>query len=178
MREIERVILEKAIAAFERRTKLGITVLRHNLPGNLDALIQILAQGKEYEYAANVKINLTPANLGVTIRQLNEERIDGKTITIARYVTPKLAETLLGMGIDFIDTAGNALINDPPLYIFIKGTKVEGEAPAEPRYRAFRAAGLQGDLPFIGESWPGQCSAQRHCHSCKCCTGNSCWRYE
>ncbi len=47
------------------------------------------------------------------------------------------------MDIPFIDTAGNAYINQPPLYIFIKGDKLAEEPRPEQIQRAFRPVGLQ-----------------------------------
>ena len=150
MREIERNILDKAINAFQRKTKLGTTLLGHNLPNDRDVRIQITTHGREYKYVAVVKGRLTPATLGATVGQLYGERDQEEKLIVARYVTPQMAENLLGMGINFIDTAGNAFINNPPLYVFIKGIKLVGDVPIEPPFRAFRAAGLKTIFFLLG----------------------------
>jgi len=46
-----------------------------------------------------------------------------KGTSVAGYITPQLAEQLKEMKIPFIDTAGNAYIDEPPLFVFIKGDK-------------------------------------------------------
>ncbi len=150
MREIERNILDKAINAFQRKTKLGTTLLGHNLPNDRDVRIQITAHGREYKYVAVVKGRLTPATLGATVGQLYGERDQEEKLIVARYVTPQMAENLLGMGINFIDTAGNAFINNPPLYLFIKGIKLVGDVPIEPTFRSFRAAGVKTIFLLLG----------------------------
>jgi hypothetical protein len=47
------------------------------------------------------------------------------------------------MDLPFIDAVGNAFINQPPLFVFIKGNKFAAEPHLEPIKRAFRPAGLQ-----------------------------------
>lgn len=150
MRGIERNILEKAMEAFRRRTKLEAQIIDRNLPNGRDGLIRITAHGRDYRYVAEVKGGLTPATLGATIHQLNPERNQEETLIVTRYVTPQMAENLLEMGINFIDAAGNALINDPPLYVFIKGMRLLGDVPAEPPFRAFRMAGLKTIFLLLG----------------------------
>jgi len=47
------------------------------------------------------------------------------------------------MDVPFIDAAGNAYINEPPLFIFVKGNKLADTHRPDPPPRAFRPAGLQ-----------------------------------
>jgi hypothetical protein len=58
-------------------------------------------------------------------------------------VTPPLADALRAQGIEFIDAAGNAFLNQPPLLVFVKGQRPAEERPALERGRAFQATGLQ-----------------------------------
>ena len=47
-------------------------------------------------------------------------------------------------GVQFIDAAGNAFLNTPPLLIWVKGEKpADRQAPPRDRGRAFAATGLQ-----------------------------------
>jgi len=58
-------------------------------------------------------------------------------------VTADMAEKLRQNGIQFIDTAGNGYINQPPLYLFIKGNKVQGDAKVPAVQRTFKQTGLR-----------------------------------
>ena len=60
-----------------------------------------------------------------------------------------MAEELRQNGIEFIDTAGNMFIDQPPVYIFVKGNKVtERIGPATVK-RAFKGAGLKMIYAFL-----------------------------
>jgi len=67
---------------------------------------------------------------------------------VADYVNPKMADKLRKLDVPFIDTAGNAYINEKPLYIFIKGNKnrvvanaIVGNETTAPS-RAFQPTGI------------------------------------
>lgn len=68
---------------------------------------------------------------------------------LARYVvvipqiTAEKADELRKDGIQFIDTAGNGYINQPPLYLFIKGNKAQGITKAPKVNRVFKQTGLR-----------------------------------
>ena len=64
-------------------------------------------------------------------------------VVVLPQVTADRADKLRQDGIQFIDTAGNGYLNQPPVYIFIKGNKAKKiiEAPATPR--AFKQTGLR-----------------------------------
>ncbi|MBI1912819.1 MAG: hypothetical protein HYS21_12570 [Deltaproteobacteria bacterium] len=64
-------------------------------------------------------------------------------------VLKHLAEQLKKNGVEFLDAAGNAFINRPPLFIHIKGNRLpEHLKPATPR-RTFRQAGLKVIYAFL-----------------------------
>jgi hypothetical protein len=54
-----------------------------------------------------------------------------------------LAETLRNDGLEFLDTAGNAFINKPPIFIFIKGQKPKVEITKPLGARRNKPAGLK-----------------------------------
>jgi hypothetical protein len=60
-----------------------------------------------------------------------------------------MAEQLRQDGIEFIDTAGNAFINQPPLYIYIKGNRPPEIAQQARLKRAFKPAGLRMIYAFL-----------------------------
>ncbi|MAD09725.1 MAG: hypothetical protein CL592_04510, partial [Alteromonas sp.] len=48
---------------------------------------------------------------------------DEKALIIAPYINEKLAELCREMQVDYLDLAGNAHLNNPPIYIDIRGRK-------------------------------------------------------
>jgi len=141
---LEHNLLETALAGARR---LGIDIkiaqLEPKLNGRLmDALVRIGRGRQARTYVAEVKKGLRPATLGATLHQL--EGTGKPPLLIADYVTPPLAEILKARGVAFLDTAGNAFVDQPPLYVWVKGEKPQ-EQPAgkEGTGRAFQASGLK-----------------------------------
>ncbi len=62
---------------------------------------------------------------------------------IVLQVTADTADRLREGDTQFMDTAGNCFINQPPFYIFIKGNKVQGVVKAPAVGRAFKQTGLR-----------------------------------
>jgi len=69
-------------------------------------------------------------------------------LLVTKYINTQLADELKQNGAEFIDTAGNAFINQPPLYIFVKGNKPD-IVKAPPLKRAFKPAGLKVIYAFL-----------------------------
>ena len=136
-------ILEKALGAFQKTT--GFNVDFHDYDYDEvrypDALIKIAYKDMELYFAVEVKLGITRATIGLVAQKFLKFQERGLLVT--RYVNPRIAELLREMDIPFVDTAGNAFINQPPLYIFVKGNKLVEEPRPEPIQRAFRPAGLQ-----------------------------------
>ncbi|HSW40344.1 MAG TPA: type IV toxin-antitoxin system AbiEi family antitoxin [Acidobacteriota bacterium] len=139
----DRDILEEVLAAAQR---LGINAQIEQWQPNIngghaDAWIVLQLEGKKVRYTAEVKRGLRPVTLGAVIQQL--QRLGEKPLLIADHVTPQLADTLRNHGISFIDTAGNAYINHPPLLVWVKGERPIARAIFQHTGRAFQASGLQ-----------------------------------
>jgi len=141
----EVAVLKAALAASEAALGLHWRVL--NKPASRrtdtpDALLELRYAGKTLKYSAEVKRQLRPATLGAAIHQLAPH--GNHALLVCDYVTPPLAEQLRANGVQFIDAAGNAFLNAPPLLIWVKGEKpAERLTPARDRGRAFAATGLQ-----------------------------------
>jgi len=107
-----------------------------------DALIRIGYGGHETLYAVEVKRGLRPATLGAVIHQI--ERFGEQGLLVADHVTPPMADALRARKIPFVDAAGNAYLERPPLLIWVRGHRPAALAAAERRGgRAFQASGLQ-----------------------------------
>jgi len=79
--------------------------------------------------------------IGAVVQQL--QRNFEKGIIITKYVTPQVAEILKDTGIPFLDAAGNVYLNEPPLFVFVKGNKPGEMVARKTPIRTFRPTGLQ-----------------------------------
>lgn len=139
----ETAILHKAIEMLRKNAGLTAEIEPNpNYTGYApDAVIRIVWHDLDYFFDAEIKNVVNRATLGGAVRQLDIFQRRG--ILVTRYITPQLADDLKIMDILFMDTAGNAYINAPPLFVFIKGNKLAGAYRREVPTRAFRPAGLQ-----------------------------------
>ncbi len=136
-------LIDTALAAVR---KLGIDAEVERLQPKLgraqaDALIRVRHGDQEILYAADVKRGLRPAFLGAVLQQL--ERLGEHALLVADYVTPQIADELCARRVAFIDTAGNAYLDQPPLLVWVKGQRPAKRAAAQTTGRAFQASGLQ-----------------------------------
>ena len=108
-----------------------------------EAAMQIALDGTTREYAVELKIGLRPNNLGAVVHRVKSRKHE-RTVLIADYVSPPLAERLREQGISYLDVAGNAWLQDPPLMIWVSGRRRDGgfKQPATGR-RAFQGTGLR-----------------------------------
>lgn len=139
----ERAILDEALAAL-RQNGIGAEVEReHANVGrtHADAIIRVNHGGQEILYTAAVKRGLRPELLGTVLHQL--EALGQQALLVADYVTPPLAEELRRRHVAFIDTAGNAYLERPPLLVWIKGQPRKFIGGVHHSGRAFTASGLQ-----------------------------------
>lgn len=146
----EKKLLEKALQAFKNITGLNMVVEETRLRGNYaqyDALVKLKAKGLDKKFAVEIKRRLTNAILGAIIHQLKE--FQHKGILITDYVNPIMAERLRGMDVPFIDTAGNVYINEPPIFIYIRGNKPTEKLQKEKLRRVFQPTGLKVLFAFF-----------------------------
>ncbi|MFZ2632285.1 MAG: type IV toxin-antitoxin system AbiEi family antitoxin [Desulfosalsimonadaceae bacterium] len=137
-------ILDAAKRAFAETTGCNIQALEAAPAGEKqpDAVLRIdTPEGATKAYYAEIKGNVIKATLGYVAEQLR--RFEKPGILITRHVTPPMAERLRALNLAFIDTAGNAYINDPPLFIYIAGRKKKDIPEKNIIGRAFRPTGLK-----------------------------------
>src|SRR4030042_5811121 len=118
--------------------QLALEALRNNLPGEAeiktvnpvrdprvraDYLLRIIMQRKEIRYYAEVKANVTKVDK--LLAMMRKGDLDHPLLLVAKYINPQLADELKQNATEFIDTAGNAVINQPPPYTFVKGNKAD-----------------------------------------------------
>jgi len=142
--------------------QLALEALKHNLPGQAeiktikpvrdpkvpaDSLLQIAMQGKETRYYVEVKTNVTKADKLLAVMRKADLR--HPLLLVTKYINPQLADELKQNGTEFVDAAGNTFINQPPLYVFIKGNKPGIVIKAPPPKRTFKPAGLKVIFGFL-----------------------------
>jgi hypothetical protein len=122
----DREVLKRALAGLRRTT--GLTAeLEARQPGNLkrprpDAVIEIQAGGKRYQLYAEVKALDRPVALAAAKHRL--EAYGRKGVLVTPYLTAALARHCREpLDLQFIDTAGNAYLHAPGLYVFVQGER-------------------------------------------------------
>lgn len=153
---IEQNLLDMAVEAVYRET--GIRLVPNRAPVidgiEYDAALEVEGYG-HLCFTAELKRWAQQANLGALANQI--QTLPKKGMLVADYVNPNMADKLRELDIPFIDTVGNAYINELPLYIFIKGLKanvkghyiVPATAVIKGRGRAFQAAGIKMLYAFM-----------------------------
>jgi len=141
--------------------ELALEALRKNLPGQAetktikplraprlrgDYLLRIIMRGKEIRYYVEIKANVTKADKLLAMMRKGE--FDHPLLLVTKYINTRLADELKQNGTEFIDTAGNAFLNRPPLYIFVKGNKPDIVKVPPPK-RTFKPAGLRIIYAFL-----------------------------
>jgi len=106
-----------------------------------DYIVRVTAFGSELRWCVQVKNRLTKA--AELIALVQKENVPHPFLLITGYVPLEAARRLHKGGIQFIDTVGNAFINQPPLFIFVKGNKPEKEETTVPAGRLFKGVGLK-----------------------------------
>jgi hypothetical protein len=120
-----------------------------------DALVEI-GRGKEaVTYAAQIKRDIAIATLGAVQHQARQTA--HPPLLVTHHVPLALAERLKANRIAFIDTAGNAYLDQPGLLVWVKGNRPEKEHAGPLRAalkkaqaaRAFEPAGLKVLFAFL-----------------------------
>lgn len=148
----ENEILQLAIEALEKNVPLKVKaeVVEQDVTRTMkpDRLLRIMFQGTELRVYAEIKANFK-TRADRMLFKMHKLELKEPLLLVARYVNTEMAEQLKQDEIDFIDTVGNAYINRPPLYIFIKGNRHPDIVTRPPHKRAFYATGLKVIYAFL-----------------------------
>ena len=120
---------------------------QHGLNTLVDKHIKLTIGNNQIQYFVEIKNNLTRAHLGLMIQRRN--MLPGPLLLVANHVNDVMAEYLKEYKIEFIDTAGNAYINQPQIYIYVKGNKLKDKYQNTPPGQAFRPTGLKVVFTFL-----------------------------
>jgi len=149
----EEVLYDRAIETFKRNVPAHVEIEKLEVEPRLehglrpDYLLRVKVYGQEKHYYAEIKTAITENNR--LLLQRYQDELKHPVLLIAQYVNPIMAEQLKQDGIEFIDIAGNAFINNLPVYIFIKGNRLQHVAKLTLIKGAFRATGLKMIYAFL-----------------------------
>ena len=113
----------------------------------VDKIIRLTIGEKRIQYNVEVKRNLQRPYVGLLVHRRN--LVPGPFLLVAHHVNEALAEDLRRNRIEFIDGAGNAYIDQPPLYVHVKGNKPKDKRRDVAKDRAFRGTGLKVVFVFL-----------------------------
>ena len=146
-------ILKAAIEALHRETGLCLEVAGHELAmgdKRIDAMVQMPNNG--VALTAEIKKWAGQANLGAIIHRIRNLAKLGQGLFVADYINPNMGEQLKAADIQYLDTAGNAYINQPPVYIYTKGNKTQRTLALKERIKtgkAFQPTGMKVVFAFL-----------------------------
>ncbi len=150
---MENQILERAITALTAEVPLQVAIRGREVAigrYRADALIEL--GDDAVPYVVEIKPRAAQANLGAIVDQLrviqDHHGVD-RGMLVTDYVNPNLAERLKQLELQFIDTAGNAYINAPGNFIYVRGNKLLEEFKATETNRAFEPTGLKVVYAFL-----------------------------
>jgi hypothetical protein len=126
----EQAILLRALEALQRTTGfIGKVIKKKPIIAqgfHADARVEIGANGQRYGYMAEIRRIDRFATLADIKNQC--ARYGDHLLLVAPRVTTELAEKCRELDLQFIDTAGNAYLRGPGLFVLVKGQRfIEGE---------------------------------------------------
>jgi len=132
-------ILKLATEAIATQTGLTVTIKRKRTEQQT-----IILKTKDATTELEViVVGAGTAALGAAVEFCKRMQNLQQTVMMLLQINPEMAELLRRSDIQFIDTAGNCYINYPPLYLFVKGNRVQGVTKKPTVNRVFKQTGLR-----------------------------------
>lgn len=128
-------VLKRAVDAFERQNGFGIEFYQV-MPD------QYVLRLQAPQATVELEIMVIGTAIGSAIAYCKRLEKLERVAMVLLQVTAEMADRLRQEGVQFIDTAGNCYINQPQLYLFIKGNKVQREKILTTN-RVFKQTGLR-----------------------------------
>ena len=134
-------LIERTVNSFREAT--GTDILTVDIAEKDQIFGYLQVADTKLRLALAVKPLPDKAYTGYLYQKFTGHLAADRGLLIADYINPAMAERLKQQEIWFIDAAGNAYINQAPLYIYVKGNKPK-ELPGKANYpRVFKPAGLK-----------------------------------
>ena len=114
----------------------------HRIGPAPDAWARLAVGATSLDLPVLVRREVTPDTLGAIAHLMAQWGRKG--LLVSGHVPPAMADALRALGMAFLDGAGNAFLDAPPLFVWVKGQRKRVVAKAEePLGRAFQPSGLQ-----------------------------------
>lgn len=139
-------ILKLAVKAFKKNAHLQFEIKnltkqpRETFDFQPDTELNIEINGKVFRYCAEIKNTFT--NIDKMLLLMHKQKLPHPPLIVTTHVNAHTAEELIQNCIEFIDTAGNIFINQPPIYILVKGNRPP-ETRRTPANKPFNPTGLK-----------------------------------
>ena len=136
-------ILRAAGNAFAKQTGFKLDIVDET-PAEVRILIKRpeFDEGIELEPLVLLTGGPTAVKAMITLLCRSIEKPTNQVLVFPQ-ITTEMADKLRQEGIQFIDTAGNGYINQPLIYLFLKGNKAQNVADVPTTPRAFKQTGLR-----------------------------------
>jgi hypothetical protein len=150
-RDQEQIVLEDALRALEHTAGVhGRVVAREQaapgIPYRADALVEIVVGGEPYRFIAEVKaaVERVPAigHVKALLDHLRRGLPGHNPLLVTRFMTPRMAEVCRHLDLPYIDTAGNAYLRGPGLFVYVAGQNKPKNLETV-KYRANTQVGLK-----------------------------------
>ena len=115
-------LIGDALNALRGQTGLE-TVVEPTVQNTVDAVIAIKRGPRVWRFNVEVKAWINKTTIGIVKEQIRGRT--GEWLFVTRYIATRQADEFRAMNLAFLDTVGNAFINQKDLYVFIKGQGVE-----------------------------------------------------
>lgn len=146
----ENEMLDQAIDALRQTAGLDIAVTKlkaHGFKNRADAFIRVTINHKNYAYVVAVKNVDRFATVAQVKHQLEE--FTEKPLLIAPRLTDTATDKCIELGLNFIDLAGNGYINEPELFILVRGQKQDLNQQNKPTTNNVKKAGTATYLRMV-----------------------------
>jgi hypothetical protein len=143
-------LIETALEGLQRTTGLAAQMVppiqQNTFPQNqnhrFDAFIEIQARGRKHQFAVEAKLGVR-TELLTQIKALWPREQQPRLLIVAPYLTNYLAEKCREIQLPFLDTAGNAYLEDDDLFVYVVGQKKPAHMIPTQTNRTNTAAGLR-----------------------------------
>jgi hypothetical protein len=122
--------------------KASIDVVEPRRSAAADAVIHLKDGNNRWRIYLEAKPQLTTHTLGPAIAAVSETKKKYPNVAlVSAYVNPSQADKLRKLGIEFLDTAGNAFLQQKGLRVFVTGRKPQTSRSSVRPARAFNPTG-------------------------------------
>jgi hypothetical protein len=137
-------LIHEALDALQtqmRRTLTAAVQMDRTRDRGFDAVVSLRWDKQPLTYRVEVKPTINAATIGRVADRFG--RTEHPALLVTKTVTPPMAAKLRELRIQFIDTAGNAFLNAPGVYLFVQGNKAPEPALAKAQKGIFTTAGTK-----------------------------------